>query len=424
MRAHAPLFVALGLVILSGCIELGAAGHVRGTSGGVVIVREGSATRGELGASSGVTTAPPAPPSADPTTPAAAGVPERFTTNAPGIPLALGENHTCKITPAGQVRCWGYNMQGQLGVGATQHPADGIVTGIGDASDGPVRSIAAGGYQTCALTAAGRVWCWGSNHEGQVGTGEVTEAPVRAPALVRGIDSVAALSLGDTTSCAITTTGELYCWGDNSHAQIDDSGRRQRPSPTRVAGFDRVDQVAVGNYHLCVLRGGRVTCRGDLASLGRDLAALDDVSAISAGWEHSCALRRGVPHCWGRSYLGVLGRGRVCPEGPTSATCDADTLYPPTPVPGVTGAVEIAGHDYHTCVRLESGGVTCWGNNQGHAFADDLPAEPWQTAHRVAPFERADALFVGGSHLCVLRDGVTSCLGNDWAGAVRGALAR
>ena len=92
------------------------------------------------------------------------------------------------------------------------------------------------------------------------------------------------------------------------------------------------------------------------------------------------ALRHGVPYCFGASYLGGLGRGRVCPPG-TSSTCDADVLYPPAPVPGVAGAVAIDSHDYHSCVRLESGTVTCWGNNQGHAFANDLPAEPWQTAH-------------------------------------------
>jgi alpha-tubulin suppressor-like RCC1 family protein len=308
-------------------------------------------------------------------------------------------------------------------VGTTEDPGDGRVLGIGDASDGPVRAIAAGGYQTCALTDAGRVWCWGSNHTGQVGTGEVTAAPVRAPTLVRGIGRVAALALGDTVSCAITTDAALYCWGDNSQAQIDDSGRTQRPTPTRVAGIERAEQVAVGNYHLCVVGAGRVICRGQLAPLARDVAALDEVSGISAGWGHSCALRRGVPYCWGRSYLGVLGLGRSCPEG-TSSNCDADVLYPPRPVPGVSGAVQIGGHDYHTCVRLESGGVTCWGNNQGHAFADDLAAEPWQTAHEVAAFEGVDACFVGGVHVCALRDGVPACVGNDWAGAVRGAPTR
>ncbi len=418
MRVLGSQWVLLVGVFLSGCIEVGVAGRARAPSSSAEV----AAGTGNVGASSDGASVPPQASSSGggSTAPAApSAMPSGSVASTDVIGLALGENHTCSLTAAGQVRCWGYNTQGQLGVVSTQNPGDGLVTGI----DGPVRAIAAGGYQTCALTAAGHVWCWGSNHAGQVGNGEVTEAPVRTPTLVRGIDGVAALALGDTVSCAITTAGALYCWGDNSQRQIDDSGRAQRPSPTRVTGVDRAERVAVGNYHLCALRGGRVTCRGELARLSREVASLDEVSGISAGWGHSCALRRGVPYCFGKSYLGVLGRGRVCPGG-SSATCDADAMFPPTPVEGVTGAVEIGGHDYHTCVRLESGGVTCWGNNQGHAFAAELPAEPWQTAHAVGAFERVDAIFVGGVHLCAIRGAAAACVGNDWAGAVRGAPAR
>ncbi len=334
--------------------------------------------------------------------------------------LALGENHTCSLAATGQVRCWGYNQHGELGVGTSQHPADGYVSGIGDASDGTVRAIAAGGYQTCALTSAGRVWCWGSNHEGQVGSGSVSDSPVRTPTLVRGLSDVAALSLGDATSCAITRSGALYCWGANGQRQIDDSSRRQLPSATRVPGLERVEQVAVGNYHLCALTAGRVTCRGELAPLAGSVGALDQVTEVSAGWGHSCAIRGGYAYCWGKTYLGILGQGRSCPS---SSGCGPDALLPPTPVQGVSGAVQIEGHDYHTCVRTQTGGVVCWGNNQGHSFAADLPAEPSQTAHPVAGFERVDALFVGGAHVCALRGGAAACGGNDWAGAVRGARA-
>lgn len=339
------------------------------------------------------------------------------------LPFAVGENHTCQLSPAGQVSCWGYNMQGQLGVGSTQHPAAGVVHGIGDASDGSVRAIAAGDYQTCALTQRGRVWCWGQNHEGQAGLGQATEAPVRSPTLVAGLDQVAQLALGDLTSCAITTAGALYCWGDNSQGQIDGSGQRRKLTPTRVVGFESPDLIAVGNYHLCIVRAGRVSCRGSLARISSAIATLDEVDGISSGWEHSCVLRRGVPLCFGRSYLGGLGTGRVCPVG-QSVTCDADVLYPPAPVPGVSGAVEIDTHDYHSCVRLASGAVTCWGNNQGHAFLDTLPAEPFQTAHPVPVFGQVDAILVGGNHSCALRGSALLCAGNDQNGAVRGAPAR
>ena len=336
------------------------------------------------------------------------------------ISLALGENHTCSLSSAGEVRCWGYNKQGSLGVGSTQDPGEGIVADIGADGDRTVRAIVAGGYQTCALTGKGRVWCWGVNHSGQVGNGTVSETPVSRPTRVDGLDDVRSLHAGDKTTCAIKRAGELYCWGDNSQRQIDDSSTKQVPSPKRVRGIERADLVAVGNYHLCAVTQGRVRCRGELAPLDRDLASLTRVTAISAGWGHSCALQDGKPVCWGKSYLGVLGGGPVC--GKNNGACTS-TLRAPAAVPGIDGvATQLVGLDYHSCVLVQGGGVTCWGNNQGHAFSPTLPAEPEQTAHVLAGVT-ADVVYVGGVHTCTLRAGVATCRGNDWSGAVRGAAA-
>ena len=328
------------------------------------------------------------------------------------VALALGENHTCSLSAAGQVRCWGYNKQGSLGIGSQQDPGDGLVAGI----DGSVRAIAAGGYQTCALTTMGAVWCWGANHAGQVGNGDVSDTPVRTPTRIGGLDNVRSLHLGDATSCAATTDGKLSCWGDNSQHQIDGSSHKTIARPTRVAGVDRADLVAVGNYHLCVATAGRVQCRGELAPLNAQLSTLTNVTALSAGWGHSCALQDGKPYCWGKSYLGILGAGDVCRR---NGEC-ASALRAPAAVPGVGGATQLVGLDYHSCVLGAGGAVTCWGNNSGHAFSDELPAEPYQTANLLAGVT-AEVVLVGGVHTCTLRAGIATCRGNDWAGAVRGA---
>lgn len=332
--------------------------------------------------------------------------------------LALGEGYTCSLSVAGQIRCWGYNHYGALGVGSRDRTADGIVSGI----DGQVRAIAAGGYQTCALTATGDVWCWGSNLEGQVGNGSVapSEQPVVNPIRVAGIRGVRSLHLGDKTSCALTHDQRLLCWGANAHKQIDDSNSKQITTPTQVRGTGRVELVAVGNYHLCYVSSGRATCRGQLAPLARDVAALTNVTGISAGYGHSCAIHDGKVSCWGNAYHGVLGNGNPCHNSNDGGACTSQ-LRPPALVAGIdANPVEIAGLDYHTCVRFANGTVTCFGSNQGGSFSDSIPKEPWQTAHTLGGVV-ADAVYVGGVHVCTVRNGAASCRGNNWAGAVGGA---
>ena len=103
--------------------------------------------------------------------------------------IAAGPRHTCVVLRAGTVRCWGNNTHGELGNGsdATSSPTPVEVTGLsmgtGAGALGAIGSEYTG--HTCAVRAPGDVRCWGYNANGQLGDGTTVDR--RAPVAVVGI---------------------------------------------------------------------------------------------------------------------------------------------------------------------------------------------------------------------------------------------
>ena len=101
-----------------------------------------------------------------------------------------------------------------------------------------VKAITTGRVHTCALTSEGAVECWGGNDRGQLGDG--TKKVRSSPENVLGLKNVEVVSIaaGDQHTCAITSTGELMCWGFGACGQLGHGERKSRLKPVTVTELD------------------------------------------------------------------------------------------------------------------------------------------------------------------------------------------
>lgn len=175
--------------------------------------------------------------------------------------LATGSDHACAVV-SGQVRCWGDNSAGQLGDNSTQNRLVPVVVSTLPVST--IQAVSGGRRHTCALTTAGGVKCWGQNVNGQLGDGSYQDR--LTPVDVVGLSGVVAVRTGDAHSCALTAAGAVKCWGADWWAQMG-TGPLPRSSnvPIDVPGLQSgVSALSIGSAgtHTCVLQAGVAKCWG------------------------------------------------------------------------------------------------------------------------------------------------------------------
>lgn len=174
--------------------------------------------------------------------------------------VAGGGYHACAVTAKGAPKCWGYNGEGALGDNTKVDSA--VPVAVYSLSKG-IKSLAAGSYSTCALTTKSQVKCWGYNGDGELGDGTTTSSlkPVLAGSLGK---KVKAIGYGDVHGCAVNSSGVAKCWGYNGYGALGDNTTTTAPKPVEVySPGGKLKAVSAGGYHTCALTTkGAIKCWG------------------------------------------------------------------------------------------------------------------------------------------------------------------
>jgi alpha-tubulin suppressor-like RCC1 family protein len=244
----------------------------------------------------------------------------------------------------------------------------------------------AGTNHTCALLKDNTVKCWGDNTYNQLGNGNDTPSVLPAPVVTSAspttpLGQVTALALRTNHTCAVQSSGSVYCWGDNDSGQLGNGNTDPATVAVKAANVQAV-AVSVGDTHSCVLAsGGTMQCWGSNFWYGElgDGTNIDSVlpvtakipgkaSAIGLGSSHSCAVvditngTKGAIECWGRNFYGQLGNGKTIDSAvPVSALA-------------LSQAQSVAGGEEYTCAVISGGAVYCWGDNYFGQLGDGLGA--------------------------------------------------
>ncbi len=306
----------------------------------------------------------------------------------------------CALDTDGRAYCWGTNTDGRLGTGSGEGPE---TCSTGSCASAPVAvsgdleftEISVGSMYACALSQTGDVYCWGRNVNGELGTGvsgvdAFSSTPVRVLSSLKFVT----LSAGERHTCALSENGAAYCWGWNIWGQV---------GPSAV---DTCIQV----------NGSPFACSTTPVLAAEGFAFV----AIAASNWHTCGLATDrATYCWGAGHDGRFAlepdsAAEVCPyPGQVYRYCSS---HPVRVSGGLSFALLTAG-GAHTCGLTEDGQAYCWGGNVVAQLGDCSLRRNTAVPQPVCGGLRFTLLEAGGGHTCgIATDGAAYCWGRHDVG--------
>ncbi len=248
--------------------------------------------------------------------------------------------------------------------------------------------VVAGARHSCALDAAGKVWCWGANDFGQLGLGyassDAVNLPTEASVVGGGFEALFGGPLANST-CGITNAGDTQCWGEIASLwQATEVELNLPQTPVTIA--------LGGGLFLCLQyqSPGGIWClgnqavgelgdnRGNVDSLApvqvvyydtfaRNFIPLAGASELAVGRDHGCAKTGAGTRCWGNNDAGQLG-SQVSGDDTWAANLVMQNQNTP-----LAGVVSVSTGSRHSCAILDTqtfSGAVCWGRNLDGELGD------------------------------------------------------
>ena len=302
--------------------------------------------------------------------------------------LGASYDYTCVVLDNNEMKCWGSNYGSFLGISEDRFavPNEYTPVSVNEVDDttcclSDVIETSPDGRHSVALTSSGDIYAWGEDYSGQIGHGHIScfnicDQP-HGPSVMPGSRTFVTVATGVVHTCAITEPDmALWCWGENSDGQLGTGDTSDRNAPTEI-------DLPQGRHPISVV----------------------------AGWASTCViLDNGSGMCWGNNDYGHIGDGTY------------NDRNEPTPISVLPANSSLVAMDLgagHACGILDDGSVHCWGNNtfsdgesEGRLGDGSNTSSRFPRSVSLPTGRTAISIDAGTDHTCaILDDGNMSCWG-------------